>query len=73
MLAWPAVHVDARQAARLQNGQDVPGPFTPTGEVAVFGPGGLAEGLGQVTAEGRLRAQRMFRRASPAAADATAG
>lgn len=73
MLAWPAVHVDGRQAARLQNGQDVPGPFAPVGEVAVFGPGGLAEGLGQVTAEGRLKAQRMFRRAGAAESGATAG
>lgn len=63
MLAWPTVHVDARQAARLQNGQDVPGPYTPTGEVAIVGPRGRAEGLGQVDADGRLKPQRMFRRA----------
>lgn len=68
MLAWPQVHVDPRQAARLQHGQDLPGPYAPTGEVAVFGPGGLAEGLGQVDAEGRLRPQRMFRRAGRDAA-----
>ena len=53
----------ARQAARLQNGQGVPGPYAPEGEVAIVGPGGRAEGLGRVDAEGRLHAQRMFRRA----------
>lgn len=63
MLAWPKVHVDARQAARLQNGQDVPGPYAPLGEVAIIGPAGRAEGLGQVAEDGRLKPQRMFRRA----------
>jgi len=63
MLAWPQVHVDLRQAARLQHGQDLPGPYAPAGEVAVMGPAGLAEGLGHVDENGRLRPQRMFRRA----------
>ena len=63
MVAWAPVQVDARQAARLQNGQGLPGPYAPVGEVAVFGPGGRAEGLGQVDDQGRLRPQRMFRRA----------
>ncbi|UNK43673.1 tRNA pseudouridine(55) synthase TruB [Luteimonas sp. S4-F44] len=64
MLAWPAVHVDARQAARLQNGQSLPGPFAATGEVAVFGPNGRAEGLAQVQGDGSLWPRRMFRRAA---------
>ncbi|MEN4903741.1 tRNA pseudouridine(55) synthase TruB [Luteimonas sp. TWI1416] len=63
MLAWPAVHVDARQAARLQNGQSLPGPFAATGEVAVFGPNARAEGLAQVQGDGSLWPRRMFRRA----------
>ncbi|MET0327537.1 MAG: tRNA pseudouridine(55) synthase TruB [Luteimonas sp.] len=70
MLAWPPVHVDARQAARLQNGQDLPGPYAPAGEVAIVGPRGRAEGLGQVDADGRLKPQRMFRRADAAATGA---
>ncbi|KLJ01357.1 tRNA pseudouridine(55) synthase TruB [Luteimonas sp. FCS-9] len=63
MLAWPAVHVDPRQVARLQNGQSLPGPFAAPGEVAVFGPGGRAEGLAQVQDDGSLWPRRMFRRA----------
>ena len=66
MLAWPAVHVDVAQAARLQHGQHLNGPYHPEGEVAVFGPDGRAQGLGQVSADGELRAQRMFRRAEQA-------
>ncbi|MBB3344069.1 MULTISPECIES: tRNA pseudouridine(55) synthase TruB [unclassified Luteimonas] len=64
MLAWPAVHIDARQAARLQNGQSLPGPFAAAGEVAVFGPNGRAEGLAQVQGDGSLWPRRMFRRAA---------
>ena len=52
-----------RQAARLQNGQDVPVAHASVGEVAIIGPDGRAEGLGQVADDGRLKPQRMFRRA----------
>ncbi|MCD9028520.1 tRNA pseudouridine(55) synthase TruB [Luteimonas sp. BDR2-5] len=70
MLAWPAVHVDAAQAARLQHGQALNGRYAPAGEVAVFGPDGRAEGLGHVDGAGRLRPQRMFRRADAPAVPA---
>jgi tRNA pseudouridine55 synthase len=60
MMAWPAVEVGAAEAARLGHGQDVSGPFSPSGAVAVFDPAGRALGLGEVDAQGRLRPQRLF-------------
>ncbi|NYZ63869.1 tRNA pseudouridine(55) synthase TruB [Luteimonas deserti] len=67
MLAWPAVHVDAAQAARLQHGQALAGPYTLSGEVAIVGPDGRAQGLGQIGVDRALRPQRMFRRAERSA------
>jgi len=60
MASWPEVEVDAAGAARLGHGQGVAGGFAPTGQVAIFGPGGRALGLGAVDDEGRLRPQRLF-------------
>ncbi len=61
MDAWPRAEVDAAGAARLAHGQGVDGVLAPAGrEVAVFGPGGRALGLGLVGDEGRLRPRRMF-------------
>lgn len=60
MAAWPEVSVDGAQAQRLGHGQALDGGFAPRGEVAVYGPGGRALGLGQVDGDGRLRPQRLF-------------
>lgn len=68
MTAWPEVVVDAAQAQRLGRGQAVTGDFRPVAEVAVYGPGGRALGLGRVDADGSLHARRMFGWAVPTVA-----
>lgn len=60
MRSWPPVELTANQARRLAQGQPVPGPFQPPGEVAVIDERGRALGLGRVEPDGRLRAQRLF-------------
>ena len=60
MTAWPKVAVTAEQAVRWAQGQDLAGPFTPAGEVAVVDGQGRALGLGEVDDAGRLRPRRLF-------------
>jgi tRNA pseudouridine55 synthase len=60
MASWPPVEVSSIQAARLAQGQGVPGAFAPQGAVAIFDIGGRALGLGEVDGDGRLRPQRLF-------------
>lgn len=72
MDVWPRAEVDAAGAARLAHGQGVRGVAADAGEVAIFGPGGRALGLGMADGEGGLRPRRMFSWAcaQPGTADA---
>jgi len=60
MLSWPRLEVDTATARRLGCGQQVAGVFMQRGEVAVFDGAGRALGLGEVSADGILRAKRLL-------------
>ena len=59
----PRPELDLQQGPRLAQGQALDGPPRPPGDYVAFDPQGGALGLVRLDAEGRLRPQRLFRRA----------
>jgi tRNA pseudouridine55 synthase len=51
LVAWPAVKLDAAQAARFVQGQRVPTPGGPEGRVRVYGPDDGCLGVGRADAD----------------------
>jgi tRNA pseudouridine55 synthase len=60
LLAWPVVALGQADAARFGHGNRVEGVAAAAGPVRVYGPAGLLLGLGEVDAERRLKAWRVF-------------
>jgi tRNA pseudouridine55 synthase len=58
LAAWPRVAVDAREAARLAQGQSLDRSGGAPGLVAVTGPGGALLGIAERSADGRLAPRR---------------
>lgn len=65
LAAWPELAISPAQAQRLGHGQAVAGGFERSTGVAVFDHNGRALGLGEVDADGRLHARRLFAWALP--------
>jgi tRNA pseudouridine55 synthase len=58
---WPAVRLDAAAGFRLQQGQPIAAPEAATaGLVRIYGNGGQFLGMGEVLADGTLRARRLM-------------
>jgi len=58
--SWPRLEIPADAALRLGHGQHVAGCLAQRGEVAIFDETGDPLGLGEVGADGILRAKRLF-------------
>ncbi len=67
LVDWPLLSLEPGAARRFTHGNPLAGAgagITP-GPVRVYGPGELLLGLGEVTAEGNLRARRLMNLAFP--------
>jgi tRNA pseudouridine55 synthase len=61
LAGWPTIVLDARQARRLSQGQQVEAePGWPVGRVRLYGPEHAFLGVGNVLANGELKSQRLF-------------
>ena len=57
---WPRALLEPEAAGRFGHGNPVAGVDAPAGPVRVYGAAGQLLGLGEVSAEGRLTARRVF-------------
>jgi tRNA pseudouridine55 synthase len=57
---WPVVRLDEMGERRFRHGNPVAGSGSVGGLVRVYGPGGKLLGLGEVTADGTLKARRLM-------------
>ncbi|PJK10954.1 tRNA pseudouridine(55) synthase TruB [Lysobacteraceae bacterium NML08-0793] len=60
LAAWPKVHLEAKQAQKLGQGQTLKGGFAPSGDVIACDMNGRALGIAWVDELGSLRSKRLF-------------